>query len=164
MDASIRAELIRKYAAGPVELANAWVELPAEARHFRPASQEWSAHEIICHCADSEMNSAMRIRTLVAEEDPVIVGYNQNTWVTVFASHDIEAELAIETIAMARKWTVPLLLHMTEAQWAAVGTHSESGTYSAIDWLNTYAVHLHDHADQIRSNLRAWNARNQSES
>ncbi len=164
MDASNLSRLIRQYAEGPVELANAWVQLPAEARHFRPAPQEWSAHEIICHCADSEMNSAMRIRTLVAEEHPTIVGYDQNTWVTVFASDYVEAELAIETIAMARKWTVPLLQHMTEAQWAAVGTHSEAGAYSAIDWLNTYAVHLHDHADQIRSNLRAWDARNQPES
>lgn len=159
-----RAAQIRQYAEGPSELAAAWNAMPPEVRQYRPGPHEWSAHEILCHCADSEMTSAMRIRTLIAEPTPRIVGYDQNTWVTQFATDDVDPELALAAAAMARRWTVPLLEKMTDEQWSSVGTHSESGAYSAIDWLNTYAVHLHDHAEQIRTNLRAWNARNQSES
>lgn len=110
------------------------------------------------------MTSAMRIRTLIAEPTPMIVGYDQNTWVTMFATNDVDPELALQAVTMARRWTTPLLMKMTDDQWSCVGTHSESGTYSAMDWLKTYAVHLHDHAEQIRSNLRVWNARGQSES
>jgi len=39
---------------------------------------------------------------------------------------------------------------MTEEDWAREGTHSESGRYTATDWLNIYAAHAHNHAAQIR--------------
>jgi hypothetical protein len=31
-----------------------------------------------------------------------------------------------------------------------VGTHTESGPYTAEKWLTIYAVHAHDHAAQIK--------------
>jgi hypothetical protein len=36
-----------------------------------------------------------------------------------------------------------------------MGTHSDSGTYGVQEWLETYAVHCHDHADQISRVLAA---------
>jgi hypothetical protein len=39
-----------------------------------------------------------------------------------------------------------------------VGRHSESGRYSAEDWLTIYAEHLEGHALQIESNVAAWRA------
>jgi hypothetical protein len=39
---------------------------------------------------------------------------------------------------------------MTEEEWVREGTHSESGRYSCETWLEIYAVHAHEHADQIR--------------
>jgi len=39
---------------------------------------------------------------------------------------------------------------MSEADWQRQGTHSESGHYSAEDWLTIYAAHAHNHAAQIR--------------
>ena len=38
------------------------------------------------------------------------------------------------------------------------GRHTESGHVTAEDWLRIYAVHLHDHADQIAANAAAWSA------
>jgi hypothetical protein len=37
-----------------------------------------------------------------------------------------------------------------EDEWARAGTHSESGAYSVEDWLNIYAAHAHEHAEQIK--------------
>ena len=39
---------------------------------------------------------------------------------------------------------------LTPAEWDRAGTHSESGAYSVDKWLQIYAVHAHNHADQIR--------------
>ena len=39
---------------------------------------------------------------------------------------------------------------MTDADWSRAGTHSESGRYTAEDWLRIYADHAHNHAAQIR--------------
>ncbi len=39
---------------------------------------------------------------------------------------------------------------MSDADWSRAGTHSESGRYTAEDWLRIYADHAHNHAAQIR--------------
>ena len=36
-----------------------------------------------------------------------------------------------------------------DADWARVGTHSESGAYGVETWLEIYTAHPYDHADQI---------------
>lgn len=72
-----REALIQRYAEGPARLRAALAAVPREALTWRPASKEWSAHEIVCHCADAETNAYARIRYLVAETEPVIVGYDQ---------------------------------------------------------------------------------------
>src|SRR6266567_5337132 len=75
-----REELIRRYEQGPALLKTALAKVPAEAREWRPGEGKWSVHEIICHCGDSEANGSLRIRYLAAEEDPLIVGYDQAQW------------------------------------------------------------------------------------
>src|SRR3990172_3645152 len=65
-----RAGLIAHYAAGPARLRAALAAVPAEALRWRPAPGEWSAHEIVCHCADSETSAYARIRLLLTEPEP----------------------------------------------------------------------------------------------
>jgi hypothetical protein len=63
------------------------------------------------------------------------------------------------TVEAVRANTVPLLRRLSEASWAREGTHTESGAYTAEDWLRIYADHLDKHAGQIERNLEAWKAR-----
>lgn len=158
LDASERAARIERYGAGPDVLMQAWSEVPPACRQWKPARGDWSAHEIIVHCADSEAFAAMRIRLLAAEPLPLIVGYDQDAWVTTFDYHRQPVELAFDTIRAVRRLTHALLLHLDDAIWGRSGSHTESGAYSAADWLATYAAHLHDHADQIASNVERWHA------
>ena len=152
----VREQLIAQYADGPARLRAAFDRIPAEVRQWRPAPGAWSAHEVVVHCGDSETNAAGRIRSLVAEPAPLIVGYDQDAWAVVLDYHALPVEPAFAAVEAVRANTAALLRALPEAAWARVGRHSESGTYSAEDWLRTYAVHLHDHADQIAANLVAW--------
>jgi hypothetical protein len=47
---------------------------------------------------------------------------------------------------------------LTEEQWARGGTHAASGPYGVETWLEIYAAHAHDHADQIRRARQAARA------
>src|SRR2546428_751802 len=47
-------------------LKPAWAAVPPAALQWRPKPGEWSAHEVVVHCADSETNSFVRIRFLAA--------------------------------------------------------------------------------------------------
>jgi hypothetical protein len=158
-DTAERESLIRRYAEGPVRLREALAKVPEEARQWRPAPGRWSVHEIVCHCADSETNASLRIRFLMAEKDPVIVGYDQDEWATRFDYHSHPVAAALGTVEAVRANTVPLLRRLSDASWAKVGRHTQSGTYSADDWLRIYAEHLEKHSRQIENNLELWQAR-----
>ncbi|MDA1002217.1 MAG: DinB family protein [Chloroflexi bacterium] len=155
--AAERATLIASYAAGPARLRAALDNAPViEALAWRPAPDEWSAHEIAVHCADSEMNAALRIRYLVAEREPVIQGYDETGWAAAmdYQAHPLTVALAV--VDAVRAHTVPVIRALPEAAWARRGTHTESGTYGAEDWLRIYAAHLEEHAAQIERALARW--------
>lgn len=132
--------------------------MPAAALAWRPKPGSWSVHEVVCHCADSEMNAALRIRYVLAEKTPVIQGYDQDAWAVALEYHALPLETALAAVQAARAHTVPLLRRLSETDWARSGTHTESGRYGAEDWLRIYAGHLETHAQQIERNLAAWTA------
>ena len=152
-----RDALIARYADGPALLRQALAEVPTAAMKWRPGPGKWSAHEVIIHCADSETNSHMRIRYLVAEPEPLIVGYDQDAWARIFDYHSLPLDLALTTIDAVRANTVPLLRRLTDADWQKKGRHTESGSYNGDRWLEVYADHLEVHARQLRRNVAAWN-------
>ena len=156
---SEREALIRRYEEGPDRLRAAWEKVPPEARQWRPAEGNWSAHEVVCHTADSEANAALRIRFLVADPSPTILGYDQERWAKNLDYHAGSPELSLKTTEAVRAYTVPLLRRMTEKAWAAEGTHTDSGRFTAEKWLAIYAGHLEKHAGQIDRNMEAWKAR-----
>lgn len=161
METHDRARLIQQYADGPAELRAAWDTCPDDVRPWKPSESAWSAAEIVQHCADSETFAATRIRLLIAEPDPVIVGYDQDAWAEAFGYGTLSPDDAFNVIAAVRKSTHSLIARFGDRQWAATGRHTESGRYTALDWLAIYGVHLQDHADQIRSNVDRWRTRHE---
>lgn len=159
MDTTERARLIDAYEAGPARLKEALAGVPADAMQWRPTPSDWSAHEIVVHCADSETNAAIRIRMVAVEPDPLIVGYDQEQWAVELRYHDLPMEPALLTIEAVRANTVPLLRQFPDRAWSKTARHTESGRYGAEEWLRIYAQHLHDHADQIERNVAQWQAR-----
>ena len=153
---------IQQYADGPARLRAVLDRVPPAALQWRPSAGKWSAHEVVVHCADSEMNGALRIRYVLAEKQPAIMGYDQDVWAQTFDYHAHPLEAAFAAVVAARGNTVPLLRRLPEAAWARAGTHSEMGAYSADDWLRIYAAHLETHAQQIERNLADWEAKSRS--
>ena len=128
-------------------------------RKWRPEPGEFSAHEIIVHCADSETNSHSRIRYVLAEENAQIVGYDPGHWAATFDYQNHPVDAAMLTVEAVRANTVPILRSLAEGDWAKAGTHSEHGPgYSAELWLTIYAAHCHEHAVQIDAVVSAWRA------
>ena len=158
MDSGQREVLIQTYADGPAKLRAAVAEAPEAMRKWRPEAGEFSVHEVAVHCADSETNSHGRIRYLVAEDDATILGYDPDAWAQKFSYHDHPLDAALLTVEAVRANTVPILRRMSDADWASTGTHTESGAYTAEDWLRTYAAHLEQHTLQVQGVVAAWEA------
>ena len=145
-----RNDLIAKYAAGYDEVAQALDGFPAESLNAHPIPGKWSAREIVHHLGDSESTSAFRLRKLLAEDNAIIEGYDQDQFATRLHYNERDMTPALEAFRAARASTVPILNMMSEEDWQRVGTHTESGRYTTEKWLTIYASHAHDHAAQIR--------------
>lgn len=154
--AAERNAFLDRYGAGPALLRSAWEEVPAEARKWRPEEGKWSAHEVVVHCADSETYGSIRIWLLLAEAEPLIVGYDENEWAKRFDYHASDPLEALDLVARVRHRTVQTLRALPNEAWGRVGRHTHSGAYSTDDWLRIYAEHLEVHAAQIRRNLDRW--------
>jgi DinB superfamily len=149
MEQAARDNLIAQYKDGYRRVAEALAGATDAELDRRPAPGKWTAREIVHHLADSEMTSAIRLRRLLAEDRPVIVGYDQEEFARrLHYARPIAASLS--AFKAARETTGEILDGMSDAEWSREGTHSESGRYTVLDWLRIYAAHAHNHAEQIR--------------
>jgi hypothetical protein len=144
-----RSRLILKYQDGYDELLKSLEGFPAQELAARPIPNKWSAREIIHHLADSETVSGIRLKRLLVEDHPLIQGYDQEAFAKRLNYNDRDIGPALDAFRSARANTAQLLDSMTEEDWKREGTHSESGSYTAEDWLTIYAEHAHNHAAQI---------------
>jgi hypothetical protein len=145
-----RKRLIADYAAGYDEVVRSLDGFPKGSLTTHPLPGKWSACEIVQHLADSEMTSAIRLRWLLAQDHPVIYGYDQDAFATRLNYNERDITPALEALRAARATTLQLLERMTEDDWKREGWHTESGRYTTEDWLRIYAAHAHNHASQIR--------------
>lgn len=154
-----RRRRIEQYASGPKHLREAIARVPPEAMKWRPEPGEFSVHEITVHCADAEIVDAARIRYLMAERDPIIVGYDESEWARVLEYHSHPLEAALTTVDVICAHTTALLKRLPDTAWAAaVGRHTMSGRITADDWLATESGHVDEHIEQIHRNLEGWHA------
>ena len=150
MDAATRRALIDRYATGPTAVRAALGGATAAELDARPADGGWTAREVVHHLADSETTSTIRFRRLLAEDDPVIVGYDQDRFAEVLR-YDRPIDLSLAVFEAVRASNVELLELLTDADFARTGTHTEDGAYGVEQWLAIYADHAYDHAEQIRT-------------
>jgi DinB superfamily len=144
-----RQKLIDQYTDGYRAVAEALTGSDDEQLDARPAPGKWSAREVVHHLADSEMTAAIRLRLLLAVDNPPIHGFDQDRFAQrLFYDRPIAASL--DAFKSARLVTAEILKCMTDADWQRPGSHTEhKGNYTPERWLEIYAPHAHRHAEQI---------------
>lgn len=148
MDAK-RAEFLKRYRDGHRAVLAALEGITDDELDRTAAPGEWTPREIVHHLADSEMTSAIRLRKLLAEDHPVIYGYDEKQFAQRL-THDRPIEASLDALRAARSTTAELVERLSDADLERTGWHTESGPYGVRMWLAIYAAHAHDHADQIR--------------
>lgn len=153
MDTGRRQELIARYRDGHRVVTEALAGATDEELNRIPEPGEWSARQVAHHLADSETTSYIRLRRLLAEDNPAIPGYDENRFAARLHYEARPVDTSLDVLGAVRRSTTDLLDHLTDDEWERQGTHTESGAYSVAIWLEAYAAHAHDHAEQIRRAL-----------
>jgi len=151
VDSTERTTLLDRYRAGTAAVEEALAGITDEELDRAPAdSDEWTAREVAHHLADSESMAYIRLRRLIAEDFPSIAGYDEPEWARRL-HYDRPIASALAVLTAVRAASLELLERLSPDEWTRRGIHGESGAYGVDEWLRIYAVHPHDHADQIRA-------------
>jgi hypothetical protein len=115
-----------------------------------PAPGEWSPWQVLVHLADSEAVLGMRVRLIVTQDQPTLVGYDQDAWTARFADLDPDPQATFARWLALRQNNLRLYESLTDDEWARTGMHTERGAESAREVVRLAAGHDRAHIDQIR--------------
>jgi hypothetical protein len=143
-----RAELIAVIEKAPANLRKTVAGLSEEQLNTR--YRNWTIRQIVHHLPDSHVNSYIRFKWALTEEQPTIKAYHEDRWAALEDSRtgDIEAPLALLE-GLHACWVL-LLRSMTEPDFSRSFIHPETGkSVSLNDALCYYAWHCRHHTAQI---------------
>ncbi|OXM84435.1 metal-dependent hydrolase [Paenibacillus rigui] len=116
---------------------------------YRP--QGWTVRQVVHHVADSHMNSLIRFKLALTEEQPTIKPYDEARWAELADSRPADIELSLALLEQLHaRWG--LLLHsLQESDWERTFVHPASGIIRLDVNLGTYAWHGKHHTAHITS-------------
>jgi len=112
----------------------------------------WTPRQIIHHMADSESQSAARLRRILAQPGTQILGYDENAWseCEALGYRTLPIENSFAMYKASRASSLEILNNLKESDLEKFAIHSERGNFSVEDWLRVYSKHPEDHANQLR--------------
>jgi hypothetical protein len=144
-------------AATPGEL-RALVEDAGDDLARRPEPAEWSVLECIGHIADAEIVYAARYRWILAHDEPTLIGYDQDLWVSRLRHAEADVDELLRTFEALRAANIALWRRTSEQERARVGRHEERGPESFDLSFRLIAGHDRFHRDQARRALSSVRA------
>lgn len=150
------ADLLERYRRGSELLAMATTGAAGPELDFKPAPNKWSVRQIVCHLADAEAVGVMRLRSVAAEDNPTLMGYDQEAWADRLDYGRRKISQALETFRRLRTENHELLKGLPEETFERVGTHSSAGKRSLLDLVRGDSEHVENHVKQIQSVRAAY--------
>ena len=124
----------------------------------RPAPGEFSVAELVGHLVDAELVTSTRYRWILAQDEPVLPGYEQDDWVRVSGYADADPGELLEVFRVVRRANLDLWRRTPAALRTRVGHHSERGPESYDLTFRLTAGHDRLHLDQARRTVEALKA------
>jgi uncharacterized damage-inducible protein DinB len=148
---SERVALIEQIEAAPARLREAIKGLGREQLEtsYRPGG--WTVRQVVHHVPDSHLNSYMRFRLALTEDEPTIKPYQEDRWAELPDARTAPPEMSLDLLeALHRRWT-RLLRSLTPPDWERRFRHPELGLMSLERTLALYAWHGRHHVAHITS-------------
>jgi len=142
--------LIEQYANGAGMVAEAIEGLSAAEFLAVPVPHTWGIGQIVMHLMDSDLIGSDRMKRVIAEENPAIIGYNETAFATKLFYEKQDFAMAAEIFRLNRQSTAIVLRNLPDAAFARVGTHNERGKVTLADLVTTYVQHLEHHLRFLR--------------
>ncbi len=137
--------LIDQYANGGDKLRQAIRGLTDEDLKCFPVPGTWSIQQIVLHLLDSDLVFADRMKRIIAQENPKLMGFDEAKFAENLFYHDQPAADAAEVFDLNRKLFAKVLRRLPDIAFQRFGTHSERGKMTLAQLVKAAVDHLEHH-------------------
>jgi uncharacterized damage-inducible protein DinB len=153
-----RRRLIDEIAETPLRLRAAIRAMSDEQLDtpYRPGG--WTVRQVVHHVPDSHLNSYIRFKLALTEEEPTIRPYDEDRWAQLEDSRITPPEVSLALLdALHERW-VTLLRSLAPEDFQRTFRHPELGLVSLNKNVALYAWHGRHHVAHITSlsERRGW--------
>src|SRR5262249_7528710 len=146
---------IDEFLAGPQSVSAAVADMSREQLVARPIAGKWSTLEVVCHLVDSEQAWCHRMKRVITEDKPLLIGYGESRFTAGLSYHDRDVANELALLDAMRRQMAHVLRSVPEAAWSRAGIHSERGLITLEEMLQSETEHLVHHIQQIAEKRRA---------
>lgn len=132
------------------KIEDACAELDLAVLQKAPEPGEWSAEEILAHLLDAEIVNSFRWRLTLAQDNPTLTGFDQDSWAKLAHPSFPEMFAAFSTLRRANVW---LAEETPTERWSKTAQHAERGPQTFELLLQTTAGHDLAHLKQLEQTL-----------
>ena len=109
----------------------------------------WTLRQVAHHVPDSHLNSYVRFKLALTENDPTIKPYMENLWAELPEARQSPIEVSLALLdALHQRWML-MLRALTGDQWKRTFRHPELGSMSLEKTLALYSWHGRHHVAHI---------------
>lgn len=116
----------------------------------------WTIRQVVHHVADSHMNSILRFKWALTENNPTIKPYEEADW-ALLSDYRMPVEPSLRLLEGLHMRWVTLLESLTEDEWNRTFVHPQSGdTTSLKKAAGMYAWHSEHHLAHVTETIRKF--------
>jgi len=126
----------------------------AQVRSTYGGEENWSVVEVICHLQDAEEFFIRRFQAMRDQDNPVIVGYDQEALARQHNYQDADFQASLVSFVTFRRQAISELSKLTSEQWQRTGRHTDLGQITIIAQVIHHVAHDAIHCAQIARQLK----------
>ncbi len=134
-------DVLPLYALPGVELGRTW------------RKDGWTVRQALFHLADTETVFLDRLRRITAEENPLLLKFDQDAWVERLDDGTRDLALAGRLFAVSRETIIELIAHHGSGAAKRQGIHNQVGVLTFAQIGAKVFDHCEHHLTQIRQAL-----------
>jgi uncharacterized damage-inducible protein DinB len=140
---------LEEIAATPAKLRSAVQGLSDSQLDTPYRPDGWTVRQVVHHVPDSHLNSYVRFKLALTEDEPTIKPYAEDRWAELADTKATPVEVSLTMLDSLHDRWVRLLRALTTEQWKRTFRHPEMGPMTLEKTLALYAWHGRHHVAHI---------------
>jgi hypothetical protein len=152
---SALSQLVDSYLEGIGALRRAVAGMSREQLVARPVPGKWSTLEVVCHLVDSDQAWIHRIKRLISEQRPLLIGYDETQFAKSLRYHERDVSEELDLFDLGRRNLARILRLLSDDCLNRQGVHSESGMITLRQAIEIEIEHVPHHLKYVAEKRRA---------